>query len=185
MTGTVFQSNEAPEAAVSVERLDWNGQPVGMQPDWGATEAISLEESGARDEQPDWLKNVFDEPAARSAQTFNSPTIVPDAGTAQDNPKVVPAFDDSMPRPTGAEPAEEIPAFLREAGWGQSTGAFDESKPAFKYQEPDTEPPIAKGELPDWVKAMAPVEAEQPADEEEEELPDWISKLGTGGLNPK
>ena len=180
VTGSVFQSNEAPEAAVNVERLDWNGQPVGMQPDWGTTEAISLDEGGVRDEQPDWLKNVFDEPAARSSQPFDSATLVPGADAAQDKPKVGSAFDDSMLHPTSAEPAEDIPAFLREAGWGQSTGSFDESKPAFKYEEPDTEPPIAKGELPDWVKAMAPVETEQPADQEEEELPDWINKLGTG-----
>jgi hypothetical protein len=179
VTGTVFQSNEAPEAAVNVERLDWNGQPVGLQPDWETTQAISLEESGSRDEQPDWLTNVFDEPAARSAQTFDSPTIVPGADTAQDKPKAVPAFDDALPHPPGTEPAEDIPDFLREAGWGQSTGAFVEGKSAFKYEEPDTEPPIAKGELPDWVKAMAPLETEQPADEEEE-LPDWINKLETG-----
>ncbi|MGZ9221637.1 MAG: tetratricopeptide repeat protein [Anaerolineales bacterium] len=180
VTGTVFQSNEAPEAAVNLERLDWNGQPVGMQSDWGTTQAISLEEDKSRDEQPDWLKSVFDEPGARSAQTFDSPTIVPHADADQEKPRIVPAFDDSMPRPTSSESAEDIPAFLRDAGWGQSTGAFDESKTAFKYEEPETHPPLAKGELPDWVKAMAPVEAQQPADEEEEELPDWINKLGTG-----
>jgi tetratricopeptide (TPR) repeat protein len=178
-TGSVFQSNEAPEAAVNVERLDWNGQPVGMQPDWGTTQAISLDEGGVQDEQPDWLKNMFDQPATRSPQPFDSPTLIPGADVAQDKPKNVPAFDSSLSQPTGAEPAEDIPGFLREAGWGQSTGAFDESKSASKYEEPDTEPPIAKGELPDWVKAMAPVETEQPADEEEE-LPDWINKLGTG-----
>src|SRR5574341_997324 len=55
VTGTVFQSNEVPEAAVNVERLDWNGQPVSLQPDWETTQAISLEESGTRGEQPDWL----------------------------------------------------------------------------------------------------------------------------------
>jgi tetratricopeptide (TPR) repeat protein len=182
VTGTVFQSNEAPEAAVNLERLDWNGQPVGMPADWGATQAISLEEERTRDEQPDWLKNVFDEPAAQSSQRSDSPTIRPGADAAQDQPKFVPAFDDSMPPSTSPEAAEDIPAFLREAGWGQSTGAFDESRSALKYEEPETQPPLAKGELPDWVKAMAPVEAQQPADEEEE-LPDWINKLGTGAAS--
>ncbi len=180
VTGTVFQSNEAPEAAVNLERLDWNGQPVGMQPDWGSSQAISLEEDKSRDEQPDWLKGVFDEPAAQSSQSFDSPTILSGADASQDKPKFVPAFDSSVPPSTGAEPAEDIPSFLRDAGWGQSTGAFDESKSASTYEEPETQPPLAKGELPDWVKAMAPVEAQQPADEEEEELPDWINKLGTG-----
>ena len=99
VTGTVFQSNEAPEAAVNVERLDWNGQPVSMQPDWGTTQAITLEEVGRRDEQPDWLKNVFDEPAAQSPQPFASPALSSDADAAQDKPKFVPAFDSSMPPP--------------------------------------------------------------------------------------
>src|SRR5512133_747056 len=57
VTGTMFQSNEVPEAAVSIERLDWNGQPVSMQSDWGATQAISLESGTQREEQPDWLKS--------------------------------------------------------------------------------------------------------------------------------
>ena len=180
VTSTVFQSNEAPEAAVNLERLDWNGQPVGMQSDWGTSQAISLEEDKSRDEQPDWLKSMFDEPAAQPSQPFDSPTNVPGADSAQDKPKFVPAFDDSKLPSTSAESAEDIPPFLREAGWGQSTGAFDESKSAFKYEEPETQPPLAKGELPDWVKAMAPVEAEQPSDQEEEVLPDWINTLGTG-----
>jgi tetratricopeptide (TPR) repeat protein len=117
VTGTVFQSREAPEAAVNVERLDWNGQPVGMQPDWGTTQAISPEQVGARDEQPDWLRSAFDEsPTQPPPQPF---------GAAQDQPTGVSAFDTPAPPPPGAEPKEEIPDFLRAAGWGQSTGAVD------------------------------------------------------------
>lgn len=173
VSGTVFQSNEAPEAAVSVERLDWNGQPVGLQPDWGTTQAISLEEENVRDEEPAWLKSVFDEP----------PTQPPphSFGSSADQPEVVPPFDFSglaTPSTPTQESDEDIPDFLRAAGWGQSTGAFDESKPSFAHEEPESEPPIAKADLPDWVKAMAPAEAEQPS-EEEEALPDWINKIGT------
>ncbi|HEX6270599.1 MAG TPA: tetratricopeptide repeat protein [Anaerolineales bacterium] len=170
VTDTVFQSNEVPEAAVNIERLDWNGQPVNLQADWGTTEAISLDEDKAQDEQPDWLKSVFEEPPAQASEPLGSP---------EDQPAIVPPFDLSAPSAPTAEPAEDIPDFLRTAGWGQSTGAFDESKPASTYEEPDTEPPIAKGELPDWVKAMAPVEAQE-SPEEEEQLPDWIDKIGTG-----
>ena len=171
VTGTVFQSNEAPEAAVNVERLDWNGQPVVMQPDWGTTQAISPDQVGARDEQSDWLRSAFDEsPTQPPPQPF---------GSAQDQPRVVPAFDTSAPPVPGAEPKEDIPDFLSAAGWGQSTGRFEKSKTPFAYEEPETQPPIAKGELPDWVKAMAPVEA-QGSPDEEEELPDWINKIGPG-----
>ncbi|HET9587182.1 MAG TPA: tetratricopeptide repeat protein [Anaerolineales bacterium] len=169
VTGAVFQSDEAPEAAVNVERLDWNGQPVALQPDWGTSQAISLEESGAQEGQPEWLRSVFDEP-------LTQPPPQP-LGPIQDQPAVVPPFDTSA-QPTPADSKEDIPDFLRAAGWSESTGAFDESKSPFTYEEPETEPPIAKGELPDWVKAMAPAEAQQTPDEEEE-LPDWINKIGT------
>ncbi|MBK9926538.1 MAG: hypothetical protein IPP66_14780 [Anaerolineales bacterium] len=41
--------------------------------------------------------------------------------------------------------------------------------------------PIVQGDLPDWVKAMAPQQQTQPAGQEEE-IPDWINKIGTGAL---
>ena len=47
VTGSMFSSNEVPDLAVSVERLDWNGQPVGAQSDWEMTQAVSPE-SGQR-----------------------------------------------------------------------------------------------------------------------------------------
>src|SRR5690606_19272781 len=56
------------------------------------------------------------------------------------------------------------------------------SKSDFSSEEPEAaEEAIAPGELPDWVKAMAP---EQPADTtpEDEELPDWINQIGTSAL---
>src|ERR1041385_6638035 len=163
VTSSLFLSNEVPDAAVTVERLDWNGQPVGMQPDWENRQAISLESGQQQNEQPDWLKNSFGEPAASLGQ-----------------PTSVSPFD-APPSAKPSGPEDSIPDFLREAGWGKSTGAFDESKSAFANTEPEsTAPgqPLEQGELPDWVKAMAP---QQPAETptEEEEMPDWINKIGT------
>ena len=171
VTSSVFLSDEVPNMAVTLERLDWNGQPVGMQPDWETKQAISLESEPSRSE-PDWLKSSFNEPAPSAGQP------APAAGT----PQSIPAFDMPVASATPAEPADEIPDFLRAAGWGQSTGAFDESKSAFAGDEPvSSAQPIAQGELPDWVKAMAPPPpAETPA--QEEELPDWINKIGTSAL---
>src|SRR5688572_8891397 len=172
VTGTVFQSNEVLDPAVNIERLDWNGQPVGAgtQADWSANQAISLESGANRDEQPDWLRNAY---ADTTPPTSPSPTRPIDQTVGGP----VSAFDTSPQSASG----EEIPDFLRAAGWGQSTGAFDESKPIFGTDEPAAQP-IEQGEIPDWVKAMAPTEATQPPPEEEEELPDWINKIGTGSL---
>ncbi|HSO12807.1 MAG TPA: tetratricopeptide repeat protein [Anaerolineales bacterium] len=155
----MFRSNEVSDAAVSLEHMEWNGQPVGMSVDWGTERAISLESGiSDRETQPDWLK------------TSKTPPSVPAFASEQDA--------SSSP----AQSADEIPDFLRSAGWGASTGAFDESKSSAIF---DTEPapadePIAQGDLPDWVKAMAPQETSQSAEEQEEKMPDWIDKIGTG-----
>ncbi len=165
VTGSLFQSKDALDAAVSIEHLEWNGQPVGGSADWHDSKAIKLD-SGAgrgRDEQPEWLKNASRE----SAPTVHA------------KPQTAPAFDTSTP-PAQPTPTEEIPDFLRAAGWGQSTGTFDESKPSFAEETPaSSAQPLAQGDMPDWVKAMAPKQEAQPA--AEEEMPDWINKIGPAG----
>ncbi|MDX1399509.1 MAG: hypothetical protein R3204_13370, partial [Oceanospirillum sp.] len=168
--GSVFQSNEVSDAAVTLERLDWNGQPTGMPADWGSTSAISLE-GGSSDEQPDWLKSGLDE-------TTSPPPSVP---------AFVPEQETSSPPEAEkpAEPEDDIPDFLREAGWGESTGTFDESKTSMFDDEPVAEAvPAEEGDMPDWVKAMAPKETPEPTenDGDEEGIPDWINKIGTDEL---
>ena len=191
VTGSIFQSNEVGDNAVGLEHLDWNGQPAPMQSDWGATKAIAPESGFGRAPQetpqaaqsePDWLKMGFAD---------SSPA--PHASTAQ--PSVVPPLPESSSpfdlgtssEPAQPTPAEEIPEFLRAAGWGKSTGEFDESKSMFGDEPESSASPAAsleQSDLPDWVKAMAPpptAETPQPADEEE--LPDWIQNIGTGALS--
>ena len=162
----MFRANEVSDAAVSIDHLEWDGQPIGMSADWGTEQAISLE-SGIRDRnaQPDWLKESFpaDEPSSLSALPFDS----------KQETSAAPA-----------QPAEDIPDFLRAAGWGASTGSFDESKSSMFDDEPAlSAEPIAQGNLPDWVKAMAPQDTAQPdGEQQEEEMPDWINKIGTDDL---
>ena len=166
--GTVFQSNEVSDAAVNVDHLDWNGQPVGMGADWQTTQAISLESPRQQAEQPDWLA---------SADVDTEPPMPFD----QTRAKPVPTFN-SSPQPP-AESSEDIPDFLRAAGWSASTGEFDESKPVFESEDASgAAQPLEQGDLPDWIKAMAPVEAsqtEQPPAEptQDEDLPDWIKNI--------
>src|SRR5512147_2927307 len=73
VTSSVFLSDEVPNMAVTLERLDWNGQPVGMQPDWETTQAISAEGGQRRDEQPDWLRSSFSETPSPSQPAANPP----------------------------------------------------------------------------------------------------------------
>ena len=162
----MFLANEVSDAAVSIEHLDWNGQPVGMTEDWSSERAIALE-SGVRDreEQPDWLKGSF--------TTETPPHLSAPAFASEQDASLSPA-----------QPAEDIPDFLRAAGWGESTGAFDESKSSAMFDDESAAPaePLAQGDLPDWVQAMAPQATSQPAEEQEEEMPDWINRIGTGAL---
>ena len=166
--GSVFLSDEVSDAAIMIEQLDWNGQPTNMPSDWGSTRAIGLESSSS-DEQPDWLKNSLPEEA--SAAFPSTPAFVSDQDA------------DSAPSTKG--PEDDIPDFLKAAGWGESTGAFDESKSSAMF---DDEPaadvqPLEQADMPDWVKAMAPQQdADQPAESDDEEIPDWINKIGTGEL---
>ncbi len=171
-TGSVFHTEEVPDAAVSLERLDWNGQPVDLGPGWRDSLSIgSGEKASAGDEEPDWLKTDL------SAGAF-------DASMPTEEPA---SLSGGLPVPSaGGE--EEIPAFLREAGWGKDTGTFKEGPVSFDaVEEPTEEPALAEGDLPDWIKAMAPtgvdLEASTPQAEMDEALsqdnvPDWLQGLG-------
>ena len=161
----MFHAADVSDAAVTIDHLDWDGQSVGMSSEWETERAIALE-SGVRDRdvQPDWLK----EPSTSTTSSALPATPFDSEQEASASP---------------AQPEEEIPDFLRAAGWGAATGAFDESKASIFEDEPvSTAEPIAQGDLPDWVKAMAPQETSQPDAEQEEEMPDWINKIGTADL---
>lgn len=170
VTGNVFMSTEVSDAAVNVERLEWNGQPVTMQTDWSESKAISLE-SGT-EEQPDWLNRPLEETPRLDDEQV---------GSSQPTPP--PIFESTAPfEAPPTQPADDIPDFMRAAGWGKSTGASEEGQPAFTEGEAGPEQPIEQGDLPDWVKAMKPAETEAPGQEMEEDLPDWIANIGAGAL---
>jgi tetratricopeptide (TPR) repeat protein len=180
VTGSIFLASAISDAAVNVERLDWDGQPVVLQTDW-SDRAISPEEGA----QPDWSEpSSFGGIQSDSESIFGAPA----------SPEPPPIFGDTESAPASifgaAPPAEqppaeqegEIPAFMRAVGWGAATGAFDESKSAFGEEEAVFSESIEHGDLPDWVRAMKPVEPKAPEPEQEEELPDWIKTIGAGAI---
>ncbi|MEW6086450.1 MAG: tetratricopeptide repeat protein [Chloroflexota bacterium] len=162
VTGSILDSSSAPDSAVTLERLDWSGQSVSMPSDWRETRGISLQ--AASPEEPEWLKKSLE-------QTETTPQPAGEAEFRMDAP---------------AQPEGEIPEFLREAGWGKSTGAFDESKASLTSEEdtlpPTAAAPLAAGEMPDWVKALAPTEHEKPVSDEP--MPDWMNRIDPSILPP-
>ena len=180
VTGSIFLASAVSDAAVNVERLDWDGQPVLLQPDW-TNRAISPEEGV----QPDWSEpSSFGGIQSANESIFGAPP-------SSEPPPTFGGIESASTSIFGAAPLaeqppanqeEEIPDFMRAAGWGAATGAFDESKSAFGEEDAAPSGSIEQGDLPDWVKAMKPPESRAPEPEQEEELPDWIKAIGAGAI---
>jgi len=164
-TGSVFHTEEVPDAAVSLERLDWDGQPVDLGQEWRDSLGIRLtDKTVAGDEEPDWLRTGLASGSFSASMPTEEPASV-----------------------SGSE--DDIPDFLRDAGWGKDSGTIRESAGTFETSdESSEEPALAEGDLPDWIKAMAPtgagVAGSTPQDKMDEDLtqddvPDWLQGLGS------
>ncbi|GAB4422720.1 MAG: hypothetical protein Kow002_12170 [Anaerolineales bacterium] len=166
-TGSVFRASEVPDAAVNLERLEWDGQSVELDSGWDSSLGIRLGEEepskAADDEQPDWLKaSLSDDDLPASSPT-------------------------EKPAPVSSGESQ-IPDFLREAGWTEGSGAFDESQTSFESaSDLDTEPELEQGSLPEWLAEMRPegVETKASAQDsnatEDDSLPDWMQELSAEG----
>ncbi|MBT7074950.1 MAG: tetratricopeptide repeat protein, partial [Anaerolineae bacterium] len=157
---SVFNADDVPDAAISLERLNWNPENASqLSSRWGDSAGIELDEG----KEPDWLKD--------------------DEGEIRD-----PELDSDMEISTEEE---DIPDFMRAAGWGDSTGEAEPTSffdsPAADPEAPATEDAVAldQAEMPDWMKTMAPSDAEEStAESDEEEIigddmasDEWINDL--------
>ncbi|MCL4529674.1 MAG: tetratricopeptide repeat protein, partial [Chloroflexi bacterium] len=150
---SIFHSDEVPDASVNLERFEYTGQPVDLGANWGGTLGIGLASDAtavaSAADQPDWLK------AASATPNVPAP---PTAAAAPQS-------------------GEQIPDFMRQAGWTASSGEEVPSEA--------TEPEAVQADLPDWVKAMAPSDQSTAASAPEPEpvvpaadVPDWLKGLG-------
>ncbi len=166
---SVFQSNEVADAAINLERLEYSGEEVPLGQEWSSSLGIKLDassapalEAGNSADQPDWLKN------------FSS--------TQEDTLGGVESFD--APQDSMATPASDdnIPDFLRAAGWGESSGEAE--LPVSFFDEPETADGgiAAPADIPDWLKGQMPSEpsgapAQSNAPAQSLDTPDWLSGL--------
>jgi hypothetical protein len=170
-------------SAIKLEKLDWTpGQPLPSsettQPDWAASLGVDFrgEETKAADQEvmPSWLKSP-------ASPVQEGPPIHPFAGAK-------------------APPGTEIPDWMREAGWVESSGEATEgpmeTSESYEAEEgpPSPDRPLKPADLPGWLSEISPerVASEEgtpvsepagakegfPADmEDSQDLPDWIREI--------
>ena len=158
---SVFQSNEVADAAVNLERLEYTGDEVPMGQEWGSSLGIGLGASSApalgatsSTDQPDWLK---------SGGFFST--------SSQPAPEPASASDSN----------NEIPDFLRAAGWGESNAP---QQPTSIFDEEPASGDLTPAELPDWLKGQVPAASSSPPTKPLPDhaqtiaTPDWLTGLG-------
>jgi len=152
VTGSVFNTNDVPDASVNLERFEYAGEEVQMGQDWNNSSLgfASVPPLGGGtsmvDETPDWLRNS----EAETPQT----SAMPDSSS---------------------QASEELPDFLRAAGWGESNSP---EQPTSIFDEEPGDGSLAQGDMPDWLKAQVPAEDQlSKASSSPVETPDYLTKL--------
>jgi tetratricopeptide (TPR) repeat protein len=172
-----LNADDVPENTINVERLTYRpGQPVSgapEQPAWASSLGVAFEKESS-EQLPEWLQEG-DAPALASA--------------GENVPAVAAPFSwESQPETTDQTvqtPAQDetIPEWMKEAGWQPSTGEAVEGSLSFDSE--DTQGEITKGEIPDWLKDMAPagvLDEELPSlgEEDAEAALPWLQEKEPG-----
>jgi tetratricopeptide (TPR) repeat protein len=207
---------ESPEAdpqgveaiAVALTKLEWKtGQPIpsvrAEQPGWAATLGMELQERRAEEAQqsvsrpgtgplPSWLEPGEPPPflegdaepqSSKEAMWqgpepsgYEEPSPTPEGGVPDEMAAVQPSGDD-------------IPSWMREAGWGESAGEAIDRPISFTDEElgalaagqlPPVSAPRAEddlrdltpAQLPDWIRDIAPSQQELGAEPIEPSIPE-------------
>ncbi len=173
-------ADAVPEPAINIERLSYRpGQGTGSsaQPAWAASLGIAFEEKPG-DQLPEWLQdqNIPETKPEKDASQLSATPFsweIPDKETSEAD------------MPVSAE--DIIPDWMKEAGWQPATGTVNEDQAPINQETPgeETEGEIAKADLPDWLKNLAPSSlsdgepAEEAVEPEEVDLP-WLQKATPG-----
>ena len=207
---------ESPEAdpqnveptAVTLTKLEWKtGQPIpsvrAEQPGWAATLGMELQERRAEEAQqsvsrpgtgplPSWLEPGEPPPFLEGARE------APSSKEAMWQGPEPGGFEEPSPTPEGAVPDEmaavqpsgdDIPSWMREAGWGESAGEAIDQPISFTDDElgalaagqlPPVSAPradddlrdLTPAQLPDWIRDIAPSQQELAAEPMEPSTPE-------------
>jgi tetratricopeptide (TPR) repeat protein len=184
VSGTVFQTAQVPDASVSLEKLEYEPNVIpAAQQEWAATLGVKLQDDSQAEKPPEWLTATMT--AAPQLQQGSAPVPAP--------------VPDRSPAPAAKA---DVPEWLREAGWQESTGEAQEGPMDFSAEPEDaglaSAEPIAKAEIPSWLQSMAPQEVKEAAAAEEtsqvslepavpggdENVSDWLAGLKSAEDKP-
>ncbi|MFH2038934.1 MAG: tetratricopeptide repeat protein [Chloroflexota bacterium] len=158
-TGSIFNSDNVPDAAIELEHLDYN--PIdfesGSQIGWPSSQGINMEPEDEQQEVPDLLSEELKEIRPESE------------GQEQAHAMDVEA--------NGSSDIEDIPDWMRSSGWEESSDQTIENA-GFKETEDATDESLAKADIPEWLKDMAPDEETI----ESEKLPDGFESMLDGNF---
>ncbi len=188
------EPGEISASAVQIDHSDWiPGQPLpkaeSAEPDWVSSLGVDLSEGEqvtAEGSAPSWMSELEGDVSPRPG------------GSA--------AFSAEEPEEALSE-EDDIPEWMREAGWEASTGEVEEGPVSFSNEELDAldsggpmpvpedergdEEEIAPADIPDWLQDIAPseipvepeperdLEAGASADEKREFVPDWLADISS------
>lgn len=170
---TAATSDQVPDQAVMIEP-GTVGESGLQAPAWANTVGVQWDEQSIEEEAiPDWLNTLAPttastetEPATRSLDT---PTTI-----SESSAQTV----DSPMTPSGSEtPKEdEVPDWMKEAGWSKSERSADEIIAEQNNNPSDEE--IIPAEIPDWLKTIAPQDTEPTTNNDNTETGgEWFDNL--------
>ncbi|HVP21471.1 MAG TPA: tetratricopeptide repeat protein [Anaerolineaceae bacterium] len=148
--------NLVPDNAVTLDRLEWQPSISGeVQPAWAQDVGITLGEEKETETEPDWLTAPSEPEPAEQKEPPLSQTTLP-------TPVIEPS---EMPQAS----ANQIPDWMQASGWVEAGAATPEGEAIEEEATP--------GELPDWLKEMAPQPEETVPPLGEESKLDWLDEI--------
>jgi tetratricopeptide (TPR) repeat protein len=165
-----------PVAAADLSRPSWTDSlGAGLRAETKASVAAAVPEGPV----PIWLASEApSQPPPQTPTPAPTPAAPPPAATApeeESSPPIVHPFAGAK-----APPPAEIPTWMREAGWSESTGEAAEGPMSFTDEElagaaaAGGEGELAPASIPDWLKDIAPQEiTEAGAQAAAPSMPDW------------
>jgi competence ComEA-like helix-hairpin-helix protein len=174
-------ADAVPEATINIEKLTYKpGQSSegSAQPAWAASLGIAFEDKKS-ETLPEWLNDQNVPEATKAGEAEFTPSAAP---FSWEMPEA-----ESTPAESPLSPDDAIPDWMKEAGWQPATSAASEATQQAEYETSpeESEGEIAKAELPDWLKGIAPSgvfdeqTTDKESDQDESDLP-WLQKTTPG-----